>query len=371
MNQRSSLRRHTFVATALCTALLACNASRSQAASYTWTGAGPNGLWSTATNWAPSSGLPSGTTPHSVTYNNNVNTTGTVNAAFTLNSLDFTSLAGSFTINGDAANRFINMRGHITNSSTATQTINTQLRYPTGSGTGTFTIGGSGNILLSKEVRSGTGVTVNVVGTGTVTLSGQSLAFDGALTTTGSSNLEIANTVVVGNYLNNGSLFVKNNFVISGSMTLNNSGTVSFTVPADPLEVNTIVYNAGSSYGGTLNVNLSGTYANTGTSPTLVNPTSFQLFDAAHELATGGFTTVTGSYAGTNLVFTESMTEPGYWYSNAIGGGPQDGQYLTFDEETGMLLVVPEPPALVIAGVGVALAGWRMARRRKGGEPSA
>ncbi|MFM7522182.1 MAG: hypothetical protein ACKO9B_17205 [Planctomycetota bacterium] len=294
-----------------------------------------------------------------------------MNAAFTLNSLDFTSLAGSFTINGDAANRFINMRGHITNSSTATQTINTQLRYPTGSGTGTFTIGGSGNILLSKEVRSGTGVTVNVVGTGTVTLSGQSLAFDGALTTTGSSNLEIANTVVVGNYLNNGSLFVKNNFVISGSMTLNNSGTVSFTVPADPLEVNTIVYNAGSSYGGTLNVNLSGTYANTGTSPTLVNPTSFQLFDAAHELATGGFTTVTGSYAGTNLVFTESMTEPGYWYSNAIGGGPQDGQYLTFDEETGMLLVVPEPPALVIAGVGVALAGWRMARRRKGGEPSA
>jgi len=200
---------------------------------------------------------------------------------------------------------------------------------------------------------------------------GQSFGFTGTLATTGSGILEIATAGVTisGNYLNNGSLFVNGRFDTS-RMTLNSSGTVSFAVPADPNLVKTIKYGDGSSYGGTLNVNLVGTYANTGTSPTLVNPTSFQLFENISELATGGFTAVRGSYAETNLTFTESGNT-GYWYSNAIVGGAQNGQYVTFAENTGMLMIVPEPSAVVIAGVGVALAGWRMARRRKGGKPSA
>jgi len=373
MNHRSSLRRHSLVATALCTALLACNASRSQAASFTWTGAGANGSWSTAANWAPS-GITTGTTPHTVTYNNNVNTTGTVAAEYTLTSLDFTNTAGAFTINGNSPTRFIRMQGNITNSSTATQTINTILAYPQAvSSTGTFTIGGSGNILLANSIRSGPAVTVNVVGTGTVSLASvaPSIAFAGTLATTESGILEIGTDGVIinGGYVNNGSLFVNGGFAMN-QMTLNSSGTVSFAVPADPNLVNTIQYGDGSSYGGTLSVNLSGTYANTGTSPTLANPISFQLFVNTNELATGGFTAVRGSYAETNLTFTEIGTT-GYWYSNAIVGGAQDGQYVTFAENTGLLMIVPEPSAVVIAGVGVALAGWRMARRRKGGKPSA
>jgi len=375
MNHRSSLRRHSFVATALCTALLACNASRSQAASYTWTGAGANGLWSTAANWAPS-GIPSGTaTPHTVTYNNNVNTTGTVAAGYTLTSLDFTNTAGAFTINGDNTSRTLNIRGNITNSSTSTQTINTRLAYPSGTNVGSFDIGGVGNITLGGPLSSGTGTTVNVVGPGTVTLMAASAGFSGVLTTgtsgvldTGTSGL----TAIAGSFVNNGTLLVNGNFEIGGAMDLNSTSTVAFSVPADPGQPNTITYGDGSSYGGNLDLILLGTYANTGTSPTLVNPTSFVLFNPTDSVATGGFTAVTGLYAASPLTFSEvGGAGSGYWASNAIVGGPQDGQYLVFQESTGVLMVVPEPSAVVLAGVGVALAGWRMARRRKGGKPSA
>lgn len=379
MNHRSSLRRHSLVATALCTALLACNASRSQAAAYTWTGAGANGTWATAANWAPS-GITSGTTPHTVTYNNNVNTTGTVNANYTLSSLDFTNTAGAFTINGDTATRALTIRGNITNSSTNTQTINTRLAYPSGTSAGSFNIGGVGNITLGGQLTSGTGATVNVVGTGTTTLAAASSSFSGTLVTGTGGVLDTSTsglTAIAGSFVNDGKLQVNGNFDIGGVMDLNNGGIVDFSVPADPGAVNTISYGGGSSYGGTLNVNLLGTYANTGTSPTLANPTSFLLFNPTDSVATGGFTSVTGSYSGTTVTFTEvgtnGLPQPGsgYWASTAIVGGPQDGQYLLFEESTGMLMVVPEPSAVVIAGVGVALAGWRMARRRKGGKPSA
>lgn len=373
MNHRSSLRRQSFVATALCTALLACNATRSLAAPYTWTGAGANGSWATAANWAPT-GITTGTTPHTVTYNNNVNTTNTVSGTYTLSSLDFTNTAGAFTINGDTSTRALTIRGNITNSSTNTQTINTRLAYPSAANVGSFDIGGVGDITIGGALTSGTGVTVNVVGPGTVTLTAASSSFSGVLANGTSGVLDTSTsglTAIAGSFVNDGNLLVNGNFEIGGSMDLNSTSTVAFSVPADPSQVNTITYGDGSSYGGNLNVNLLGTYANTGTSPTLVNSTSFLLFNPTDSVASGGFTTVTGLYAGTPLTFSEVGAGSGYWASNAIVGGPQDGQYLVFEENTGMLMVVPEPSAVVIAGVGVALAGWRMARRRKGGKPSA
>jgi hypothetical protein len=309
-----------------------------------------------------------------VTYNNNVNTTGTVAGPYTLTSLDFTNTAGAFTINGDTQSRALTIRGNITNSSTNTQTINTRLSYPSGTNVGSFDIGGVGNITLGGALASGTGATVKVVGTGTVTLTNASAAFSGVLATgtsgvlnTGTSSL----TAIAGSFVNDGNLLVNGNFEIGGAMDLNSTSTVAFSVPADPSQPNTITYGDGSSYGGNLNLTLLGTYTNTGTSPTLANPTSFVLFNPTASIATGGFTTVTGLYAGTPLTFSEVGAGSGYWASNAIVGGPEDGQYLVFEEDTGVLMVVPEPSAVVIAGVGVALAGWRMARRRKVGKPSA
>jgi hypothetical protein len=286
-----------------------------------------------------------------------------------LSSLAFTNTAGAFTINRTSAFPKLDIRGNITNSSTNTQTINTNLSYPTGTASGSFNIGGVGNITLGGQLISGTAVTVNVVGTGTVSVTGASNSFRGTLVTGTSGVLTTTGTDfgIDGSFTNNGKLISNGGFQIRGAMILANSGTVDIPVPENPGDLAPIGFGDGSSYGGTLNVTLSGTYAN----PTIADPMSFKLFDAVASPASGGFSTVTGSYSGTSLTFTESPSAPGYWSSNAIVGGPQAGQFLVFEEATGTLMVVPEPSAVVIAGVGVALAGWRMARRRKGGKPSA
>jgi hypothetical protein len=69
-------------------------------------------------------------------------------------------------------------------------------------------------------------------------------------------------------------------------------------------------------------------------------------------LADGG----SGSpYAGT---FTQFGQE---WKSPVAG----DGTYLVFQAATGNLVVVPEPSTIVFAGLGVAMSGWTMWKKRR------
>ena len=109
-------------------------------------------------------------------------------------------------------------------------------------------------------------------------------------------------------------------------------------------------------YGGELALTLSGSYA---------LGTSFSLFDgfATHY---GTLTDVTLStpadsvYNG--LTFTKSVFGTDVvWWTNPN----TSGQSLKFTEATGTLVVVPEPSTIVIASIGVALAGlWRFRRRK-------
>jgi hypothetical protein len=64
-------------------------------------------------------------------------------------------------------------------------------------------------------------------------------------------------------------------------------------------------------------------------------------------------------YSG--LTFTAGLANPKLWTSTATSGG----QSFTFDAAAGTLAIVPEPGAIALAGVGIAMAGWSLRRRRR------
>lgn len=106
------------------------------------------------------------------------------------------------------------------------------------------------------------------------------------------------------------------------------------------------------SWGGTLDLTLSGSYA---------DYTDFNLFS--------GFTSSTGDLASI------AFAAPGSPYSALSFSGPvggvwktgttEAGQYLTFNQTTGVLAVVPEPTSMAMAAVGAGLCGLNLFRRRR------
>ena len=102
----------------------------------------------------------------------------------------------------------------------------------------------------------------------------------------------------------------------------------------------------GLTFGGTLSLSFGSLFA---------DDTTFNLFSFTGAPIGGlaGIVT-TGSYG--SLTFTGSS---GVWKSNEV-----NGQSMTFTESTGNLVIVPEPAGLALAGIGVILAGWSVARRQ-------
>jgi hypothetical protein len=110
------------------------------------------------------------------------------------------------------------------------------------------------------------------------------------------------------------------------------------------------------SYGGVLDLTLSGSYA-LGTSFSL-----FEGFGTKFGTLTDVTLTTPSDSVYKGLVFTKSIFESTVvWWTQPNSAG----QSLKFEEATGALIVVPEPSTIVIASIGVALAGLQRYRRRK------
>lgn len=237
-----------------------------------------------------------------------------------------------------------------------------------------------------------------------LTSSGGSLTKSGAgtLTLTGSNSFAGATTAAAGHLLVNGRLssgtttvaataLLGGSGTISGAVIVGHSGTLSPGSSAGLLTVGSLLLTGSSST--RMEIVGSGTTAGaagTGYDQLLVTSangitfggvleldfgnrsslfaegTIFQLFSFSGT-ASGDFTTIrtidgSGSYA--NLTFSPSPDVPGEWTTGVIAGS--GGQSLVFSENTGRLVALPEPSAVVMAAVGAGVAGWRAVSRRRG-----
>jgi len=66
--------------------------------------------------------------------------------------------------------------------------------------------------------------------------------------------------------------------------------------------------------------------------------------------------------AGSGSPYAGAFTQFGQEWSSPVAG---DGTYLVFQAQTGNLVVVPEPSTIVFAGLGVAMSGWTMWKKRR------
>ncbi|MCX7430508.1 MAG: hypothetical protein NTY17_05835 [Planctomycetia bacterium] len=209
----------------------------------------------------------------------------------------------------------------------------------TNSSTYTGTTSVTANVLVNGTLASPT-VTVNSTGylggsgrlRGAVTvLSGGTFAPGG--TSAGSTLTDTIATLTV------------------GSLNLNSGATTNLSVTGTTAGslFDQVAFTGGSpsvTYGGLLNLTLSGSYA---------DQTSFGLF-SGFTSQTGSFSSISLSAVGTdfNGMSFSSPDASGDWYT----GWTANNQQLKFSQSSGTLTVVPEPSTIVFAGIGMAMFGW-------------
>jgi autotransporter-associated beta strand protein len=233
--------------------------------------------------------------------------------------------------------------------------------------------------LASALTSSGGSLTKN--GLGTLILTATS-GFAGATAVDGGRllvNGQLSNTAVAVN----ASGMLGGSGTILGAVTVNSSGTLSPGNSPGVLTVGSLSLSDGSTtlmeitgtaaglydqivatnnitYGGLLQLTISGSYA---------NDTVFQLFQFGSELGDfSGLTTAGGSGPYAGLTFG-AIGAGGYgadaWVSDWTTPSAPNGQRLVFFQNNGTLVVVPEPTTYAMALAGLVYGGWQMFRRRR------
>jgi hypothetical protein len=111
-------------------------------------------------------------------------------------------------------------------------------------------------------------------------------------------------------------------------------------------------------FGGALNID----WSQVG-STTFSSFTSFNLFEGSSYA--GNFSQVSLAGAASpydTLTFTQNGSE---WSTQPFVGAGGESQWLVFQAQSGNLVVVPEPSTIVFAGLGVAMSGWTMWKKRR------
>jgi autotransporter-associated beta strand protein len=231
------------------------------------------------------------------------------------------------------------------------------------------TAGGGADLTIAVPITNGSATTAGIVkaGPGTLTLTGTS-TYTGATTVSAGSllvNGQLGSTAVT---VNSGAALggsgsiggsVTNNGLLSpgtspgqlslADLVLGGTGTVLMEIQGTTAggQYDQISLTGSLTYGGVMQLDLSQTFADN---------TSFNLF-TGFTAGSGDFSSITSTgSAYTGLSFTRIGN---LWTSGTAAGG----QSLEFNQTTGTLVIVPEPAALALAGLGIAVAAW--ARRRK------
>ncbi|RRK01502.1 PEP-CTERM sorting domain-containing protein [Opitutaceae bacterium TAV4] len=211
-----------------------------QSATYTWDGGGSNNNLSTAGNWNPD-GAPAQGAGADLIFAGSTRLSPAVEWGWTVKSLSFNSTAGAFTLTGG---QFTIGTGGVTNNSTRTQTIQSQIALSANQtwnaaagaivstdnfngGNNTLTLAGSSAITISGQVSSV--ATLNLTGSGSRTFGTQTTASTVNITGTGASSFN--------GQLNVGTLNMSagtNNFAnvqATGGINISGSANANFTGP--------------------------------------------------------------------------------------------------------------------------------------------
>lgn len=290
-------------------------------------------------------------------------------------------VGGSATLNGGAFSAAISNSGVFQYNSSANQTLsgtitgagslrklNSGTLTLTGTNTysgastisaGVLELGENGSFADSSSIVVGDAGSANAIldltaKTGGFSLGDESqlLGGGGTVRLASSGTLNVLGTFSPGN---SSGLFTFDGgtTILSGTTFMEILGTSRATDPShDPgfYDAVNIINNGTLQFGGNLTLEFSSLFDNN---------TTFDLFTpASGSSLTGNFagvTVIAGFYADLN--WNESS---GLWKSSNTAGG----QSLEFSSVTGQLVIVPEPGSLVLAGCGIAAAGWVVARRR-------
>lgn len=248
----------------------------------------------------------------------------------------------------------------INNSELVVNRAGTLLIAGTVSGTGTLVKDGAGTLVLSGT-NTYTGSTT--VTAGTFEVAGNSTGVTGGLTVgtgstlAGSGTLGGSTAVQGGGILSPGSGSASLGILSLSDLALNASATTLIQItdtgatPGTDFDQISILGGGPLGFAGTLDLSTSNI-------DTAAVGTAYRLFDFT-STPSGGFATITplsGNYS--SIAWGSPVS--GVWTSSAIVGG----NYLTFDEGTGTLAVVPEPATLLSCGIGGAAALVVACRRR-------
>ena len=354
------------------------------AANYTWKG-GTNTAtknWATGSNWAQTAAPAIAPPDFSSVVIGPINggtAIAPVQRTITVNSNEVSSLQFNNNNAGYAftGNGYVVVNGAITNNNTALSTAgtgaastvlrNVQLNGDTSlSGSGapteifasitgvdaltTLTVTGN-NLILD-----GTGLEVNLIAsTGSTVSLNQSPAF---------TNLTIGAGGALGGLPGRdpGTFFSATG---TGDVELKNASTTTFAVAGAPpgagdggTSYDQYATGGAMKFGGTLVVD----WAQVGSS-LFDNYTTFDLFNGGSYAGNFSSVSLAGGVAPYDtLSFTQFGTE---WSTQPFVGAGGQSQWLVFQAQSGNLVVVPEPSTIVFAGLGVAMSGWTMWKKRR------
>jgi len=384
---------------------VACMSSATFAANRTWT---PVASGSTAARWGTAS-------VYASNWSGATNPTSVDTAIFssasnrTITTLPNTLSIKNIVIGGSGNNTFTNTIGAsivisgsgspaiaISNTSAGTQLFNTRVVFAAPTSTIQSTAGalnfGGGGVDLNGNYLKGIGNIIQgslgsaVAGATYEVVSGtQSIVFDsgsggnvgtvvvngGQLSADGTSNTDL--TVSGGSYVGGGTY--KNVVSSSGLLYLDAGETLSTTnfvqTAGGTIEMNVNDDLSSSTVNG--NYQLGGAMVLDGS---LLSNTPYALGTTWGLFSGVNFTSGTASAANAGSNFssfamtTSSSVSPYYGTFTRYGQewmSPKatDGTYLVFQAATGNLVVVPEPSTMVFAGLGVAMSGWTMWKKRR------
>ena len=330
-------------------------------------------IWATASNWsggAPNGGDQADIGPGSVAQTYGITVGANTNE---LSVLNFSGGSGSYVTSGNGA---VVVNGAIVNNLTRL-TGNTSLAAgATGLGSvvlqntilnGDTNLSGSGAGTEFKATLGGTGAlsvtNTNVIFNSTAISTAVSTAAGGTARFVGGPSFTDLTNSAGGTFTENGLTGDSNTFGASGdSLALNGGSNTDVRVGWTDATTgfgDTFSTTGQTSLGGTLNID----WAQVGSS--LFSPWTVASNIFSSPALTGNFTAVNlvggvAPYAG--LTFTQDGAE---WKTGTFAGPGGNPEWLVFQSTTGNLVVVPEPSTMVFAGVGVAMAGWSVWKKRR------